>query len=84
MNAATDGSCSPPLELVEKLRSSLRACVPNYVPFAAPSRLFAASLAFPVRDSEIANSEINSLESRRKRGFQQGPATLEKPTPAIR
>ena len=32
MNAATDGSCSTPLELIDKLRSSLRACVPNYVP----------------------------------------------------
>ncbi len=31
MNAAADGSCSPPLELVDELCSSLRACVPNYV-----------------------------------------------------
>lgn len=46
MNAAADGSCSPPLERVDKLRSSLRACVPKYVRFSL----------LPARKAAIADS----------------------------
>ena len=50
--------------------------VPGILGCTAPNRQFAASLAFPVKDSEIANAAINSLESRRKRGFQTGAGHL--------
>jgi hypothetical protein len=38
-------------------------CLSTNLPCAAPNREFAVSLAFPVEDSEIANSAINSLET---------------------